>query len=68
MQKLLEDIKKKFCHGCLVGESYEVIKYDSFGTSIDHNFFENNVPIRFFLIYSTVWEIFGDNSTLRRLT
>lgn len=62
MQKLLEDIKKKFCHGCLVGESYEVIKYDSFGTSIDHNFFENNVPI------STVWEIFGDNSTLRRLT
>lgn len=57
--KILIEIEKKFCPGCLTGEAFSTIKYDSFGSSIDHNYFNNDVPL------TAVWEIFGDNSTLR---
>lgn len=44
-----------------MGEAYSTIKYDSYGSAMDHNFIENDVPL------SSVWEVFGDNSTLRAL-
>jgi hypothetical protein len=30
-------------------------------------YFENNIPVRYFIIMSVTWEIFGDNDDLRKL-
>jgi hypothetical protein len=66
MKNLLDKVAAKYCRGCLVGEAYKVLHYESYGTFIDHNLYENDVPIRFlFWDFSICWEIFGDNSTLR---
>lgn len=54
----MKKIKKDDCPDCIEGDAEGVLHYESYGTSIDHNFVENQVPI------STCWEIYGDNSGL----
>ena len=44
-----------------MGPAYKTIKYDSNGCAIDHVVLKEGVPL------SAVWEIWGDNSTLRLL-
>jgi hypothetical protein len=43
----LYQIQQKYCRGCLYGEGYKTIKYDSFGSAIDHVLFALDVPIRY---------------------
>lgn len=59
MKDINEKVAAKYCKECLVGEAYRLLKYESYGTFMDHNFYTNDIPI------STCWEIYGDNSTLR---
>jgi len=58
VEKIMETIKEEHCKDCISGEAYDVLHYESYGTSIDHNFVENQVPV------STCWEIYGDNTGL----
>jgi len=66
MKTLLDKVAQKYCKECLVGEAYKILRYESYGTFIDHNLYENDVPIRYVPhLFSICWEIYGDNSTLR---
>lgn len=56
--EVINKIKESDCPDCLAGPAYDILHYESYGCSTDHNFVENNVPI------STVWEIYGDNTGL----
>ena len=51
MKIVLDKIATKYCRGCLVGEAYKILKYESFGTFIDHNLYLNKIPIRFLNFY-----------------
>ena len=43
----MNKVASKYCPGCLVGEAYKLLKYEAFGTFIDHNLYLNDVPVRF---------------------
>lgn len=58
VEEIMDDIKNEDCPDCLAGEAYDMLHYESYGTSIDHNFVENRIPV------SSCWEIWGDNSGL----
>lgn len=58
----MKNITNKYLNDFLVGELFEIIKYDSNGDAVDNQFFRNKVP------FSTIWEIYGDNSTLKKIT
>ena len=51
MKVILDKVAKKYCPGCLVGEAYKLLKYESFGTFIDHNLYINNIPVRLIIIH-----------------
>ena len=36
-----KNVADKYCKGCLVGEAYPLLKYESYGTFIDHNLYSN---------------------------
>ena len=51
MKQINEKVAEKYCKGCLVGEAYKLLKYESYGTFIDHNFYTNDIPIRYIVLF-----------------
>jgi hypothetical protein len=46
VKEIMKKIKDDNCPDCIEGEAYDVLHYESYGTSIDHNFVENKIPVR----------------------
>ena len=54
MKDINEKVAAKYCKECLVGEAYRLLKYESYGTFMDHNFYTNDIPIRYKFHYSLI--------------
>ena len=54
MMGLLENIKKKYCTFCGVGEIFKVVKYASYGSVVDYVYDVLKTPLAFvFEIYES---------------
>ena len=46
MKYINKKVADEYCKDCLVGEAFELLKYESYGTFIDHNLYLNDIPYR----------------------